>query len=67
MKWRQLKVSDGHCTKEEIHCLVSNAVFLTVGTGDHLYQSCLGILLQVYTLWPSSDSLEVGSKNLHFI
>lgn len=36
-------------------------------TGDHLYQALLGILLQVQTPWSSSDSLGVGSRNLHFI
>lgn len=62
MKWRKPQISNGHCIKKEIHCLVSSAVF--VGTGDHLYQSHLGIVLQVYTPWFSSVSLGVGSKNL---
>ena len=60
MKWRKPQISNGHCIKEEIHCLVSNSVF--VGTGDHLYQSHLEILLQVYTPGLSQSLLGLDPK-----
>lgn len=66
VKWGQLQISDGRCTKEEIHCVVSNTVFLQVELGDHSCSSHPGTWLWILPR-PSSDSPGVESKNTHFM